>query len=51
MALAALILLGGGWLWLRNSPLVSVEHVQITGVQGVRGRSRSTPRCGAPRGR
>ena len=35
IALAALALLGGGWLWLRNSPLVSVERVQVTGVQGV----------------
>jgi cell division protein FtsQ len=35
IALAALALLGGGWLLLRNSPLVSVEHVQIAGVQGV----------------
>jgi cell division protein FtsQ len=35
IALAALALLGGGWLLLRNSPLVSVERVQITGVQGV----------------
>ncbi len=30
-----LALLGGGWLWLRNSPLVAVERVQIAGVQGV----------------
>ncbi len=30
-----LALLGGGWLLLRKSPLVSVEHVQIAGVQGV----------------
>jgi cell division protein FtsQ len=35
VALAVLALLGGGWLLLRNSPLVSVEHVQIAGVQGV----------------
>ncbi len=34
IAFAALALLGGGWLWLRDSPLVSVEHVQIAGVQG-----------------
>jgi cell division protein FtsQ len=27
-------LLGGGWLWLRDSPLVAVEHVRIGGVQG-----------------
>jgi cell division protein FtsQ len=35
IALAALALLGGGWLLLRNSPLVSVEHVRVSGVQGV----------------
>jgi cell division protein FtsQ len=37
-ALCALIsvpLLGGGWLWLRDSSLVSVRHVHITGVHGV----------------
>jgi cell division protein FtsQ len=35
IALAVVALLGGGWLLLRNSPLVAVEHVQIAGVQGV----------------
>ena len=35
IALAVLALLGGGWLLLRKSPLVSVEHVKIAGVQGV----------------
>lgn len=35
IALAVLALLGGGWLLLRKSPLVSIEHVQISGVQGV----------------
>jgi cell division protein FtsQ len=34
IVLAALAL-GGGWLWLRDSPLVSVEHVRISGVEGV----------------
>ena len=34
VALAALTLLAGGWLWLRHSPLVAVQRVQITGVQG-----------------
>ena len=29
--LAALALLGGAWLWLRDSALVSVEKVSITG--------------------
>ena len=24
----------GGWLWLRDSPLVSVQHVQLSGVHG-----------------
>ncbi len=28
----ALPLLAGGWLWLRSSPLVAVEHVRVTGV-------------------
>jgi cell division protein FtsQ len=32
--LIALPLLAGGWLLLRNSPLVSVEHVQVSGVHG-----------------
>jgi cell division protein FtsQ len=34
VALAALALLGGSWLWLRDSPLVAVQRVQIAGVQG-----------------
>jgi cell division protein FtsQ len=33
-ALIALPLLGGGWLWLRDSSLVGVRHVHITGVHG-----------------
>jgi cell division protein FtsQ len=32
--LAALPLLGGGWLWLRGSSLVAVEHVRLSGVSG-----------------
>jgi len=32
--LVALPLLGGGWLWLRDSPLVAVEHVRVSGVHG-----------------
>jgi cell division protein FtsQ len=33
---AALVLplLGGGWMWLRNSSLMSVRHVHIAGVHG-----------------
>lgn len=35
LALAAvLVLLGAGWLWLRQSSLVAVEHVRISGVPG-----------------
>lgn len=30
----SLPVLAGGWLWLRDSPLVSVEHVQLSGVHG-----------------
>jgi cell division protein FtsQ len=33
-ALIALPVLGGGWLWLRQSPFVSVQQVQIGGVHG-----------------
>jgi cell division protein FtsQ len=29
-----MVLLGGGWLWLRGSSLVSVRHVRISGLQG-----------------
>ena len=32
--LIAAPLLGGGWLWLRQSSLVSVEHVKISGLHG-----------------
>ncbi len=31
---AILALLAGGWLWLRESPLVAVREVTITGVSG-----------------
>jgi cell division protein FtsQ len=34
VAMLATMLLGAGWLWLRNSPLVAVEHVTVIGVQG-----------------
>lgn len=33
-AVVAMPLLGGGWLWLRKSSLVAVEHVKIMGVHG-----------------
>src|ERR1700691_601588 len=32
--LLALPLLGGAWLWLRDSSLVAVEHVHISSVHG-----------------
>jgi cell division protein FtsQ len=32
--LVGLALLAGGWLWLRDSPLVSVQRVQVSGVHG-----------------
>jgi cell division protein FtsQ len=31
---AVLVLLGGGWLWLRDSSLVGVREVTVTGVTG-----------------
>jgi cell division protein FtsQ len=31
---AVLVLLGGGWLWLRDSPLVAVDKVSVTGLSG-----------------
>jgi cell division protein FtsQ len=34
VALLSLALLGGGWLWLRHSSLVSVQHVRVSGVHG-----------------
>ncbi len=50
IALAVLVLLGGGWLLLRKSPLVSVEHVQIAGVQGVDAGPIDAALRGAARG-
>jgi cell division protein FtsQ len=32
--LASLPLIVGGWMWLRDSPLVSVKHVRVVGVHG-----------------
>ncbi|HEV7527287.1 MAG TPA: FtsQ-type POTRA domain-containing protein [Solirubrobacteraceae bacterium] len=34
VALVAMPLLAGGWLWLRGSSLVAVSHVRVTGVHG-----------------
>ena len=33
-AVATLALLGGAWVWLQDSPLVSVNRVTVTGVSG-----------------
>jgi cell division protein FtsQ len=33
-SMIALPLLGGGWLWLRNSSFVAVQRVEISGVHG-----------------
>jgi cell division protein FtsQ len=33
-AAIVLILLGGGWLWLRNSSMVAVTQVTVTGLSG-----------------
>jgi cell division protein FtsQ len=35
----AVPLLAGGWLWLRNSSFVSVEHVRVSGVHGANARA------------
>jgi cell division protein FtsQ len=32
--LAVLAVIGGGWLWLRDSSLVAVRHVDVTGLSG-----------------
>lgn len=37
-AIVAIPVLLGGWLWLRDSPLVSVDRVQISGVHGPEAR-------------
>jgi cell division protein FtsQ len=33
-AVAVLAVLGGAWVWLRDSSFVRVEHVRVTGVSG-----------------
>lgn len=45
--LIALPLLGGGWLWLRHSPLVAVEHVRVSGVHGSDARAIEAALTGA----
>lgn len=45
--LIALPLLGGGWLWLRHSSLVAVEHVRVSGVHGSDARAIEAALTGA----
>jgi cell division protein FtsQ len=50
-ALLAVVLIGGGaWLWLRNSSLVAVRHVTITGVVGPDADQIRSALTGAARG-
>ena len=48
--MVALPLLGGGWLLLRNSPFVSVQQVQITGVHGPEAQAVQAALIGAAHG-
>ena len=47
-ALLALVVLGAMFLWLRDSSLVGVRQVDITGVPGAR-RTTSAARSPTPR--
>lgn len=47
--LAALPLLAGGWLWLRDSPLASVEQVRVSGLRGPEARAIDAALAGAAR--
>jgi cell division protein FtsQ len=42
--------LAGGWLWLRHSALVSVEHVHLSGVHGADAAAIDAALVGAARG-
>jgi cell division protein FtsQ len=42
VALLTLPALGGAWMWLRDSSLVSVEHVHISGAHGADARAIRT---------
>jgi cell division protein FtsQ len=46
-ALITLPLLAGGWLLLRNSSFVAVEHVRVSGVHGPEARAIKTALAGA----
>jgi cell division protein FtsQ len=45
--LIALPLLGGGWLWLRHSSLVAVQHVRVSGVHGSEAKAIEAALTGA----
>jgi cell division protein FtsQ len=47
---AVVLLAGGGWLWLRNSSLVAVRQVTITGVSGPDSGQIRSALTGAARG-
>lgn len=42
VALLAIVVLGGGWLLLRDSSLVAVDHVTVTGASGPDGAAISS---------
>jgi cell division protein FtsQ len=46
-AAIALPLLGGGWLWLRQSSLVAVQHVRVSGVHGSQAQAIEAALTGA----
>lgn len=48
-ALITLALLAGGWLLLRNSSFVAVEHVRVSGVHGAEAHAIETALTGAAR--
>jgi cell division protein FtsQ len=50
VVLVALPLLAGGWLLLRKSSFVAVEHVRVSGLHGPQARAIETALDGAARG-
>jgi cell division protein FtsQ len=50
LAIVALPLLGGGYLWLRNSSLVAVRNVRITGLHGPEAAAIESALLGAAHG-
>jgi cell division protein FtsQ len=45
----SLPLLGGGWMWLRHSSFVSVQHVRVSGVHGAEAAAIEAALVGAAR--